>query len=539
MDSYCKDPNDPTCKQACCSMYPCASECRWRQESWSVVVTAVWKLVCCDDCLDKWGDADGDGVCNDKDICAWGNDKADKDNDTIPNDCDNCPEDINADQKDTDEDGTGDVCEQCDVQLRCALAPTGCSYVDIEYDSEWCQISCGVLDCEQCKQRYCSDGEQCSWDEDCTTFTTVKECSDTWKVCETDEDCLWDPVERYECIGGPNDGQICSSWWDCTYNEKWVCDYLENQPDLQYGKICQTYDCTKILAPLPWGTCETKSIPEPDECQLREEFNPPECTGPDLCEESETRSCGSTETTIGICSIWEQTCKQWQRWACMGEQGPVAEVCGDRKDNDCDGLTDASDTDCSNQCFPPPCAAPGEWCSYINPQYDDKGCLVHCGEIACNTYCGGILPDQAQICEGDDDPIASSASWHFVQGCTDAACEYMCKTWYIFENNLCKRVAPMCTGPISGNATLCPGDDAWLNGDTNRDLWLRCTKETKCEYTCDSWYFIDTDGVTCVQAHGWPTWWWFTWWWDNYCGDGVTRNGEECDDGNNRNGWWL
>ena len=38
---------------------------------------------------------------------------SDKDGDTIPDNCDNCPDDSNPDQKDRDGDGWGDECDSC------------------------------------------------------------------------------------------------------------------------------------------------------------------------------------------------------------------------------------------------------------------------------------------------------------------------------------------------------------------------------------------------------------------------------------------
>jgi hypothetical protein len=55
-------------------------------------------------------DLDGDGVCNNDDIC-FGDDNADLDSDGKPNACDNCPAIANVDQLDGDGDGKGDACD--------------------------------------------------------------------------------------------------------------------------------------------------------------------------------------------------------------------------------------------------------------------------------------------------------------------------------------------------------------------------------------------------------------------------------------------
>lgn len=88
----------------------------------------------CDACpLDELNDADGDGVCGDVDVCV-GDDTIDTDNDTVPDDCDVCPVDAandadgdgfcesedncpliaNADQSNNDGDNNGDACDADD-----------------------------------------------------------------------------------------------------------------------------------------------------------------------------------------------------------------------------------------------------------------------------------------------------------------------------------------------------------------------------------------------------------------------------------------
>jgi hypothetical protein len=62
-------------------------------------------------------DRDGDGVRDDCDNCPddYNADQDDSDSDGVGDACDNCPGDYNADQADSDHDGTGDACE-CEEQ---------------------------------------------------------------------------------------------------------------------------------------------------------------------------------------------------------------------------------------------------------------------------------------------------------------------------------------------------------------------------------------------------------------------------------------
>ena len=56
-------------------------------------------------------DTDGDGVPNGCDVCPEGNDNLDSDGDGVPDECDNCPSNANANQADSDGDGIGNVCD--------------------------------------------------------------------------------------------------------------------------------------------------------------------------------------------------------------------------------------------------------------------------------------------------------------------------------------------------------------------------------------------------------------------------------------------
>lgn len=59
-------------------------------------------------------DLDGDGVCDDVDLCSGDDASGDSDGDGYCDDTDICPSAANADQADADGDGVGDVCEEAE-----------------------------------------------------------------------------------------------------------------------------------------------------------------------------------------------------------------------------------------------------------------------------------------------------------------------------------------------------------------------------------------------------------------------------------------
>jgi hypothetical protein len=48
-------------------------------------------------------------------------------------------------------------------------------------------------------------------------------------------------------------------------------------------------------------------------------------------------------------------------------------------------------------CYPPiDCAAPPVGCEYVDPEYDQEGCLISCGDLKCAECGNGILEGDEQ-----------------------------------------------------------------------------------------------------------------------------------------------
>jgi PKD repeat protein len=94
-------------------------------------------------------DSDGDGVCDDVDVCADSDDTVDADNDSIPDGCDTCPNDPN---NDADDDG---VCGDLDI------CPGGDDNADIDGDGipDFCDTCNDLLDSDSDGLNDCFDNE--------------------------------------------------------------------------------------------------------------------------------------------------------------------------------------------------------------------------------------------------------------------------------------------------------------------------------------------------------------------------------------------
>lgn len=100
-----------------------------------------------------------------------------------------------------------------------------------------------------------------------------------------------------------------------------------------------------------WGSspCEGAVVPSAEQCDGMDH----DCDGARdedcPCTAGETRECGA-EFLVGECRAGTQTCSANGTWSgCEGAVGPREEICGDGRDDDCDGEDEPCDT-----CIPEP-----------------------------------------------------------------------------------------------------------------------------------------------------------------------------------------
>ncbi|MFH1586813.1 MAG: hypothetical protein ABID38_03085 [Candidatus Diapherotrites archaeon] len=155
------------------------------------------------------------------------------------------------------------------------------------------------------------------------------------------------------------------------------------------------------------------------------------------CSDGEDRPCDTGE--FGICSAGLETCSAEVWGVCVRTNDPVAEICDNGEDDDCDNLTNCSDTeDCELNpvCIVPTCADGTEYgaCSSPQPLFCSDGELIDdCSECECPNETDACEPDgsctactpEPEICDNEiDDDCDTLIDCSDTNDCElDVACE--------------------------------------------------------------------------------------------------------------------
>jgi len=156
---------------------------------------------------------------------------------------------------------------------------------------------------------------------------------------------------RQNCTDNDNDGYATGGDW-CGLLD---CD--DSDPNIHPGatEVCNGKDdnCDGIIDNIngKHGIEETNcqcyggNKPKQEECNgIDDDCNGEIDDNADCCNEGEQRECGPS-STLGVCKRGISTCIKGKWSECKGAVFPTEEICGNGKDDDCDGIIDE---DCEN-----------------------------------------------------------------------------------------------------------------------------------------------------------------------------------------------
>jgi hypothetical protein len=235
---------------------------------------------------------------------------------------------------------TTDVCTAGRCRHANAANGTSCEDGNACNGGETCQAGT----CTAGSRLNCDDGDACTMDS-CDVLAGCKHgslsCDDgnpcTADSCDHATGCRHDPIPDCTTCGTVADcddanactAEACSDGV-CRHADEPGCVSCASAADCNDEKACTTDRCTER------GVCAHEERPG---CVR--------CDGPEGCDDQD--ACTDDHCTGGVCSFAPiDNC-------CV----PSVEVCGDGRDNDCDGLTDCDDPNCAAA---PRCTPPTELC---------------------------------------------------------------------------------------------------------------------------------------------------------------------------------
>jgi hypothetical protein len=276
--------------------------------------------------------------------------------------------------------------------------------------------------------------------------------------CQIDSDCGVEPCVKHVCIGGqcevfnvdagyelPSEYQtkgdcrlaICdgngNQTWKPADFDVWE-DFLECT-----SNICT--DGTPSNPPLAAGTpCGNGNLV----CDGKGN-----CLPPGSCDPGSQQMCysGPAGTAgVGICQAGIQICDAFGNWGgCAGEVLPMAEICFNGLDDDCDGQVDNG---CGGEC------QSNSACGVTTP------CVKHdCIDGFCQAsyaYSGAPLAPEYQIA-GDCQTLICDGNGNITStpDNTDISAGTMCVTYSCSGGNVVKEIAP--DGTVCGDGLVCNG----------------------------------------------------------------------------------
>ncbi len=174
-------------------------------------------------------------------------------------------------------------------------------------------------------------------------------------------------------------------------------------------------------------------------------FNAPEFV-PE-CEPGQTEDC--SVDALGLCAFGTRTCTQQGIWGeCQQTYQPVAEICDNGLDDDCDGYVDEQDSDCQPA---PECIYPATTtCSVAGQQGICAAGIMPCTEEGFWGECQQVNFPSIEIC---DDGIDNDCD-----GTVDTDC---CGNGTLDDGEECDRGSEngqTCSPPCSSSCKYCSSD---------------------------------------------------------------------------------
>ena len=341
------------------------------------------------------------------------------------------------------------------------------------------------------------------------------------------------------CDGKDNDcnGQVDDGLSKPCYTGTTGCTKEQNGTYTCVGTCSTgTLKCTKGA----WETkCTGETAPSIETCNSKDD----DCDGktdedPNNPNQSLSRPCYGSKpgckknnqepySCTGLCKTGKQACSNgiWQQ-NCQGMVEPQNEVCGDGKDNDCDGKADESDAGCI--CTP----GKTQKCYTGRVGTEGKG-ICRAGTQTCKQnqtwdICKGVITPQTETCDGKDNDCNGRIDDISDLGktCTETSRKGVCQAgvWTCVSNQ------KVCKQTLQSAAETCDGKDNNCNGKIDEGLlkcFQKCSQESDCSPAypkcqanqCIRFCQKDTD---CDDAY--------------WCKQGYCQN---CPDGGKRSGTEL